>query len=608
MMLAAVCKGEVKIYAYLPGESNANVCSIRSHFSPTFSQGTPTLIRSIEGAITNADGFSWNSNGNMCGLINSTGGVTVYDVVKNFAVSFDAPCSLKGIKAFYFSPLSTYLVTAERFEPKTPQTPNMSLWHVAGKARIVEGRLRKIAGKAWPSMKWTDDELCCCRVLSTEDSPNPAVRESHILQVLNSRTSKTDNIDIPGVSLVEMCPGKGSTKVSVFISGNGDRKPCIQVFDLGSVEKTPLLRHEFDHSIDTCAMKWNAQGTRILVQAGSEIDESGQSYYGTSKLFLAFVDTAVPSLKSIQHDAPVHDVQWSPTGSQFCLISGSTPFAVQLFDADGVCIHDLGKSRKNTVRFSTVKGRFLALGGFGNLAGELEFFDMPSKKSFSSTRSECTVECQWSPNGRVFMTSSTHPRMRVDNSITLFKYTGEKVSRLEFNELYSAKWRPMPKAEVPDTPASPRAFELASKQVEVVKKAYRPPSRTGLGDEQPKAVTTPRVTEEAPKVVTTTTPRDVLPPPPPPPPPVSPPKKQAVKMPCPEKEWFYKDPQEVVHGPYTKSVMSSWNKAGYFKEDLPIRAGSVLPFVPLNALFPVETVGGPFEAAMVVPQQWLNFK
>jgi hypothetical protein len=54
--------------------------------------------------------------------------------------------------------------------------------------------------------------------------------------------------------------------------------------------------------------------------------------------------------------------------------------------------------------------------------------------------------------------------------------------------------------------------------------------------------------------------------------------------------------------------MNSWNKAGYFKSDLPIRAGLVLPFVELNNLFPTGVVAGPFEQLMVVPQEWLSFK
>lgn len=529
----------------------------------------------------NADGFTWNSSGSLCGLINKTGGITVYDVVKNFAVSFEPPCSLKGIKAFYFSPLSTYLVAAERFEPKTPEQPNMSLWHVAGKTKIVQGRIKKISGNSWPSMKWTDDEVCCCRVIAAEDSAIAGTRESHILQVLNSKTSKTENIDIPGVTKVEICPKR--TVVSVFIAENIERgrKPSVRVLDLSilEAEKRTVLSYDFDFGIDTCNMRWNCSGDRLLVQAGSEIDESGQSYYGTSRMFLFSIPSDSPAkVIAIPHDPPAHDAQWNPQGDSFCLISGQTPFAIRMMDKDGNEIHDFGKSKKNTIRFSTVKGRFLALGGFGNLAGELDFLDVASKRTFKSTRAECTVECEWAPNGRVLMTSSTHPRMRVDNNITFFRYTGEKVATLEFPELYSAKWRPMPQANFPDLPASPRAFSLKQSDTETVKKAYRPPGRAN--------------TEEI-----------VAPPPPPPPPPAP---VGPIKMPCPEKDWYYRDPKGEVHGPYTKSVMNSWNKAGYFKPTLPIRAGGVLPFVELAALFPEGLP--PFDLSMVVPPAWLSFR
>ena len=567
------------------------------------------MLKKLDGAITNADGFSWNSAGTMCGLINKSGGITVLDVLKNFAISFEPTCSLKGMKAFYFSPQSTYLVAAERFEPKTPDSPNMSLWHVAGKAKIVEGRIKRISGNSWPSMKWTDDELCCCRVIAAEDSPVPGTKESHILQVLNSRTSKTENIDIPGVAKVEVCPKR--SLVSVFIEGNEDtgRKPAFKVLDLSIAEpeKRVLTSFDLEAGVDVCVMKWNCVGDRLLIQAGSEVDESGSSYYGTSRLYLFSVSAS--AVIPITHELPVQDVQWNPQGDAFCLISGQTPFSIKLFDKDGSETHDFGKSRRNTIRFSTIKGRFLALGGFGNLAGEMEFFDVPSKKSFKQTRSECTVECEWSPNGRVLMTSSTHPRMRVDNNITFFRYTGEKVTSLSFPELYSAKWRPMPHAEFPDLPASPRAFTLKTTETEPVKKAYRPPSRSNEEGSNSKRESSseprPTVVPPPPPPPPTAAPVVAAPPPPPPPPPPMAPKPP-VRMPCPEKDWFYKDPQGVVHGPYTKSVMNSWNKAGYFKPILPIRAGSVLPFVELSSLFP-EGLSA-FDQFMVVPTAWLTFK
>ena len=579
MLLAAVCKNEVKLYAYASGEDD--------------SQSEPTLMKTIEGGVTNGDGFMWNASGTLCGVISKTGGVVVYDVIKNFALSFEAPSSLKGIKQFYFSPLSTYLVTAERFESKTPTSANMALWHVAGKARIVEGRLRKITGgHIWPSMKWTDDEKCCCRVLSPEDSPDQSVRESYLLQVLNSKTSKTENIEIQGISLVEVCPTRNSTRVAIFVNENDQtgRRASIRIFDLSSPEKE-LISHEFVTSVDACTMRWSPSGDRLLIQAGTEVDETGNSYYGTSKLFLG--DLNAKKIIPILHEPPVQDYQWVPSmefqDRGFCLISGQTPFSIQMFDNDGTSVlHDFKKSRKNTIRFSSIGGRFLALGGFGNLAGELDFYDIPSRKIFRSTRAECTVECSWAPNGRVFMTSSTHPRMRVDNHIELFKFNGEKIGRLNFPELYAAKWRPMPNAKFADTPASLKSFVV--NEPEVVKKAYKAPSGASRSSTPP-----PPEVQVSPKIQ--------APPPPPPPAPTG----RPVKMPCPEREWFYTDPAGNLQGPFTRQMMLNWFKGGYLKADLPVRAGSVLPFVPLTDLFPLESTQA-FESSMVVPPQWLSFK
>ena len=523
--------------------------------------------------------------GTMCGVITKTGGLTVLDVVGGFLISFEAACCLKGIKAFYFSPLSTYLVSTERFEPKTPEVANMSLWHVAGKSRIVDGKLRKISGASvWPSMKWTSDEACCCRVL-----------EDNALQVLNAATSKTFNLKIGNqgsggvVSLVEIS-GVGSF-ASVFVIQESASFIAIYDLSLASLDgSAPLSQHTFTHTVDVCSMKWN--GDRLLVVAGSEIDETGGSYYGTSRLYLIKRDGGIWTTHSISHASPVHDVQWEPTHfSRFCLISGPTPFHTQIFE-DTVCVYDFEQTctRKNTIRYNKF-GSFLALGGFGNLAGGLDFVNVGAAwKMFQSSKSECTVESDWAPNGRIFSTASTHPRMRVDNCITLFTYFGSQICKLEFPELYAAKWQP--NAKFKNLPPSPRA--LVTAPVVVEKKAYRPPS----GVQKVVQVDT-RVTPQSvpPQVVPHVVPQVVSQAP-------HVERSAPVAMPCPEKDWYYKDPTGETHGPYTKAVMISWNTAGYFRRELPVRAGTVLPFVPLCTLFPIS----PFETAMTIPSEWLNYR
>jgi len=39
-----------------------------------------------------------------------------------------------------------------------------------------------------------------------------------------------------------------------------------------------------------------------------------------------------------------------------------------------------------------------------------------------------------------------------------------------------------------------------------------------------------------------------------------------------ERNWFYKDAEGVVQGPFTSSVMSGWSQQGFFPEDTLVRA------------------------------------
>lgn len=55
--------------------------------------------------------------------------------------------------------------------------------------------------------------------------------------------------------------------------------------------------------------------------------------------------------------------------------------------------------------------------GLGNLAGEMDFWDVNRKKLMGSTSSHCAVAYGWSPDSRWFLTATCAPRMNVDNDI-----------------------------------------------------------------------------------------------------------------------------------------------------------------------------------------------
>ena len=70
----------------------------------------------------------------------------------------------------------------------------------------------------------------------------------------------------------------------------------------------------------------------------------------------------------------------------------------------------------------------------------------------------CVVGCEWSPDSRWFLISTTRPRLVVDNGIKLFKYNGTgPVLSLERSELYTALWKPVPPKTYPTRSLTPGA-------------------------------------------------------------------------------------------------------------------------------------------------------
>ncbi|KAK8987841.1 hypothetical protein V6N11_065447 [Hibiscus sabdariffa] len=90
------------------------------------------------------------------------------------------------------------------------------------------------------------------------------------------------------------------------------------------------------------------------------------------------------------------------------------PANATIFDKKCKRLLELGSGPYNTVRRNP-KGKLLCLAGFGNLPGDMAFWDVVDKKQLGTTRAECSVTSEWSADGRYFMTATTAPRLQVDN-------------------------------------------------------------------------------------------------------------------------------------------------------------------------------------------------
>lgn len=91
------------------------------------------------------------------------------------------------------------------------------------------------------------------------------------------------------------------------------------------------------------------------------------------------------------------------------------------------------------------------IGGFGNLAGEVDIWSLEGHKEIGKTKAYCTVGVHWAPNGKHVLSSVLYERVKVDNEVRIYNATGQLVCSESFkqSELYEAHWQPYPEGALP---------------------------------------------------------------------------------------------------------------------------------------------------------------
>lgn len=141
-------------------------------------------------------------------------------------------------------------------------------------------------------------------------------------------------------------------------------------------------------------------------------------------------------------EGPIHDVSWSPNSKEFGVVYGYMPAKTVVFNTRAVVTHQFALSPRNTILFSPY-GRFVLVAGFGNLAGQMDIYDI--ERDYCKL---CTIEasnasvCQWSPDERFILTATTSPRLRVDNGIRIWHTGGGLMYNEDLQELYHVMWQP----------------------------------------------------------------------------------------------------------------------------------------------------------------------
>jgi translation initiation factor 2A len=132
---------------------------------------------------------------------------------------------------------------------------------------------------------------------------------------------------------------------------------------------------------------------------------------------------------------------WTPNGEHFIVISGMQHATATLYDKNCNPQFEFGKRYRNTIRICPFTNGAL-IGGFGNLAGEVDIWSLDTHKEIGKTKAYCTVGVEWAPDGKHILTSVLHERVKVDNEVKIFKANGQLMTSLNFkeSELYDAQW------------------------------------------------------------------------------------------------------------------------------------------------------------------------
>lgn len=405
--------------------------------------------------------------------------VTVVDATSGTAV---LTLPILNVYELGFSPQGTFVITWERpaKDEAGDATKNLKVWRTVEDVPAADkqpiGKFVQKQQGGW-NLQYTADEKYCARLVTNEVQ----FHESHDLVTVWNK------LRVEGASSYSLAPGTQNHAVAVFVPERKGQPASIRVFNIPQFA-APISQKTFFKG-DKVQMKWNARGSSLLVLAQTDVDRSGKSYYGETTLYLLSTNGAFDARVTLDKEGPIHDVSWSPNSREFGVVYGYMPAKATIFNDRAVATHSFPLSPRNTITFSPT-GRFVLVAGFGNLAGQIDVYDL--EKDY---RKVCTIEsgnpsvCEWSPDSRYIMTATTSPRLRVDNGVRLWHVGGGLMYNEDMIELYSVLWRPQtpescapgdPLTTVPPPHASAATFLGNVKTPSKPAGAYRPPGARGL--------------------------------------------------------------------------------------------------------------------------------
>lgn len=289
-------------------------------------------------------------------------------------------------------------------------------------------------------------------------------------------------ISVTKIGRFNISPGPSPYHIVFYFPGKTGQPSFARLFEYGKFEISQSLANKSFFQADRLQFFWNNKGTSLLMLTSMDVDKTGASYYGKQTLYYLSVngDTIMVTLSN--DESPIHAVEWSPKNTEFCVTYGFMPTKTTLFNLKCESVFEFGKKHRNSIYYNP-QGNILLLGGFGNLRGNVELWDMTKRKLIAESNAPDSTLLHWSPDGEHYMTATTAPRLRMSNGFKIWHYTGTLLYERPWSkqeELWEIVWKKYPTNTFSEKTINYKAVEgIASSQPQASKEAYRPPSARG---------------------------------------------------------------------------------------------------------------------------------
>merc|ERR1712110_718558 len=414
--------------------------------------------------------MQFTQDGKLFAYVNESTGCHILDVVKNQLI-FSIP--LNKTSWLQFSPRGRYICLQQPLYAQTDGSkapPNVTIWDVTTQEKINEIYHKT---SEWTGFIWAPDDSWYGRIAA--DQKSVLFFEPEQGAKVQNRIVSADKSPIKAFALGE---GKRVNRktgevtydplVSIFTPEYKSQPAKVRVYKYPDFGANPCLASKSFFKAEDARLYWSSSAASVVVLASTEIDKSGQSYYGSTQLHHLCArgrNSGEAALVPLDKGGPVYDVAWQPNREAFCVIYGFMPSQATIFSSPKLDkLQTFKDISKNQCLYSPGTTGLLALCGFGNLGGKIDVWQMETKKKVCEFSSPDTTQFEWAADGYHFVAATTSPRLRTDNRIDIVTCTGKKNFRLDCKELWEVMFQPRPELAVEGCKLSVNEIKEAQKE------------------------------------------------------------------------------------------------------------------------------------------------